>query len=455
MTNNTIQPVFSSETLSEWLTHLEKLHPNAIELGLTRITEVGKRLNLIHFDAKVITVAGTNGKGTTCAYLEKILIDAGFKVGVYSSPHIHRYNERLRINLKELDDKVHCEAFAIIEQARLDISLSYFEYATLACLYLLQQQHCDYILLEVGLGGRLDATNMVESDLSVVTTIGIDHIDWLGSDREVIGFEKAGVFRSHKPAICGELDAPVSILKHAASISANLKLAGKDFNFSVIDDKNWSWHGQKELSPIKQTLMPMQNASTALAVIEALAIDIAPQQLIKSVETASLAGRLQALSGYPCDFYIDVAHNPQSAQYLATQLQRLKADKGEDCKVHAVVGMLSDKDMSATLAETNLFISDYSFVDLSCFRGASSALLLEAYQHSQNYNNVTNNIVSNTTSNINNDTTSNINNRHNVTCYKNVQSAVDQVVKSAAASDIIIVFGSFHTVSDILTNWQG
>ena len=272
MTTKIENASFSANDLATWLKHLEQLHPNVIELGLKRITEVGKRLNLINFDAKVITVAGTNGKGTTCAYLEKILIDAGFKVGVYSSPHIHRYNERLRINSVELDDQQHCEAFAVIEKARLDISLSYFEYATLACLYLLQQQQCDYILLEVGLGGRLDATNMVESDISVVTTIGIDHIDWLGSDREVIGFEKAGVFRANKPAICGELDVPQSIIDHAAAISSQLKLASRDFSFEVLDDNTWAWNGKQTLSPIKQTLMPMQNASTALAVIEALAL---------------------------------------------------------------------------------------------------------------------------------------------------------------------------------------
>ncbi|WP_409439449.1 bifunctional tetrahydrofolate synthase/dihydrofolate synthase [Psychromonas sp. GE-S-Ul-11] len=426
MITPTTNNMFSADTLNEWLAHLEQLHPNAIELGLKRITEVGKRLNLIHFDAKVVTVAGTNGKGTTCAYLEKILLDTGFKVGVYSSPHIHRYNERLRINGLELDDQAHCDAFAIIENARETISLSYFEYATLSCLYLLQQANCDYILLEVGLGGRLDATNMVESDVSVVTTIGIDHIDWLGCDREKIGFEKAGVFRANKPAICGELDVPQSIIDHAQSISAQLKLATKDFAFKMLDEQHWSWTGQKTLSPIKQTLMPMQNASTALAVIEALDITIAPEKLIASVENATLAGRLQAIEGYGCDFYIDVAHNPQSAQYLATQIKRLKQLKPACCKVHAVVGMLSDKDMTATLSAINSEISEYHFADLHCYRGAPASLLLEAYQSSE-YNN------------------------HNVTCYENVLGAVDKVVQNISASDIVIVFGSFHTVSDILT----
>jgi len=425
MTTPTTNNIFSADTLNEWLVHLEQLHPNAIELGLQRITGVGKRLNLIHFDAQVITVAGTNGKGTTCAYLEKILLDAGYKVGVYSSPHIHRYNERLRINGLELDDSAHCDAFAIIENTRNAISLSYFEYATLSCLYLLQQAKCDYILLEVGLGGRLDATNMVESDVSVVTTIGIDHIDWLGSDREKIGFEKAGVFRSNKPAICGELDVPQSIIDHADSISAQLKLASRDFSFTMLDNQHWSWSGQNVLSPIKQTLMPIQNASTALATIEALGITIAPEKLIASVENAELVGRLQAIEGYGCDFYIDVAHNPQSAQYLATQVKRLKQLR-PSCKVHAVVGMLSDKDMTTTLSAINSEIDEYHFVDLDCYRGASASQLLSAYQGSKH-------------------------NNHNVTCYENVLSAVDKVVKNVSTSDIVIVFGSFHTVSDILT----
>lgn len=428
--NKTTATTFSADNLSDWLTHLEKLHPNAIELGLTRITKVGESLNLINFDAKVITVAGTNGKGTTCAYLERMLIDSGFKVGVYSSPHIHRYNERLRINGHELNDQVHCEAFAVIEAGRLETSLSYFEFATLACLQILKQQQCDYILLEVGLGGRLDATNMVESDVSVVTTIGIDHIDWLGSDREVIGFEKAGVFRPSKPAICGELDIPQSIIKHANAISANLKCAGHDFKFELISESEWLWHGKTTIGPIKQTLMPIQNASTALAVIESLNLSLSTEQLIDSVQSASLAGRLQKLDNAACDLYIDVAHNPQSAEYLASQLARLKAQKGDNCKIHAIVGMLSDKDMSATLTATNQQIDNYNFVNLDCYRGATAEMLLAAYQNSEN-------------------------NQHNVTCFENVISAVNKVVDNAEASDIVIVFGSFHTVSDILNNEQG
>lgn len=428
--NNRISTSISSDrTLAQWLTHLEKLHPTEIELGLSRISTVGGRLNLIDFDAKVITVAGTNGKGTTCAYLEKILVDAGFKVGVYSSPHIHHYNERLRINHKVLDDAAHCTAFEVIENARHNISLSYFEYATLACLYLLQQQQCDFILLEVGLGGRLDATNMVNSDISVVTTIGIDHIDWLGSDREVIGFEKAGVFRANKPAICGELSAPNSLLAHAESISAQLILAGKDFSFRMIDEKTWSWHGRTLVTPIKQTLMPMQNASTALAVIESLSLNLEPAQLIRSIETASLAGRLQYLPGYCCDLYVDVAHNPQSAEYLASQLVKMKVAKGEACRVHAVVGMLLDKDIRASLDVINTVVSAYYFTDLACYRGARAEDISNAHQLTKI-------------------------NHQSVSCFEKVMDAVDMAERNANASDIIIVFGSFYTVSDLLTYGQ-
>lgn len=424
------KPLFNSDSLSDWLTHLEQLHNTEIDLGLARITKVGEVLDLINFGAKVITVAGTNGKGTTCAYLEQILIDAGYKVGVFSSPHIARYNERLRINKQELADAHHCQAFAVIEKARADISLSYFEFSTLACLYLLQQEQCDFILLEVGLGGRLDATNMVEPDISVITTIGIDHVDWLGDNREDIGFEKAGIFRAHKPAICGDLDTPSSVLKHAQAIDANLQLAGRDFKQSELDNNHWQWQGAQSIGPIKQTLMPVQNASTALAVIEALQLNIKKSQLISSIEQAQLAGRLQFMSGYPCDLYLDVAHNPQSAAYLASQVKRLRNNKGEDCNVHAVVAMLSDKDMKGTLSEINAQISSYAFASLDCFRGATAQQLFDAFSQSKA-------------------------NKQSVSCFENVTDALDKVIKNAQSSDIILVFGSFFTVSEILNNQQG
>jgi len=413
--------------LNEWLSYLEQLHPTEIELGLTRIGKVAHDLDVIHFDAQVITVAGTNGKGTTCAFLEEILVQAGYKVGVYSSPHIQRYTERLRINKKEMPAQLHCDAFATIESLRGETSLSYFEYVTLGCLHILKAQQCDFILLEVGLGGRLDATNVVESDISVVTTIGIDHVDWLGDDREKIGFEKAGVFRAHKPVICGELDPPQSLQDHANNIHADIRYAGRDFQ-TTVTAQGWSWSGQQTLTDIPLTLMPLQNASTALAVIEALGLELSAPLLTRAIGEANLAGRLQKIA-MPGDIatYLDVAHNPQSAAYLATQLAHLRQPKG---KIFALVGMLEDKDLTGTFSAINEHIDHYHLIPLNCYRGASQQTLLEHYQTSNHP-------------------------LAKVDCFEALKDAYNAILSIAKHNDTIIVFGSFYTVSDFLLFSQG
>jgi dihydrofolate synthase/folylpolyglutamate synthase len=372
------------KNLNEWLSYIEKLHPTEIELGLTRIGKVAKKLDLITFPAKVITVGGTNGKGTTCAFLEEILIQAGYKVGVYSSPHIQRFTERLRINHQELSEQAHCNAFETIENARDNVSLSFFEYATLSCLQLLKDQQCDFIILEVGLGGRLDATNIVQSDISVITTIAIDHVDWLGDNREVIGFEKAGIFRAGKPTICGELNPPKSIQAHAQDIGADIYFAGKDF-IAQVDADSWTWTGKKSIDNLPKTLMPLQNASTALAVIYALNIEIDDDLIRTALRQAKLAGRLQKLT-LPSNIetYIDVAHNPQSAQYLAQQITQIKANKPVQSKVYAIVGMLEDKDITGSFEQVNPLIDDCSLITLNCYRGASSETVLARYNNSTN-----------------------------------------------------------------------
>jgi dihydrofolate synthase/folylpolyglutamate synthase len=426
----------NKRNLNEWLTYLEQLHPTEIELGLTRIGKVAKDLDVINFESKVVTVAGTNGKGTTCAFLEEILIQAGYKVGVYSSPHIQRYTERLRINKNELPEDLHCDAFKKIESIRGETSLSYFEYVTLGCLLILKAQQCDFILLEVGLGGRLDATNVVESDISVATTIGIDHIDWLGDDREKIGFEKAGVFRALKPVICGELDPPESLKAHAQNIEADIRYAGKDF-IATITENNWSWKGKKSIDSLPLTLMPIQNASTALAVIEALELDLPELLLTNAIGQAQLAGRLQkvVMQEKPdqqqqlelVDTYLDVAHNPQSAAYLASQLKLLRKPDG---KVFAIVGMLQDKDLTGTFSAINNQIDQYNLIPIDCYRGASQQTLLSHYQTS-------NEPVA------------------DVHCFESINDAYKSILTIATKSDIIIVFGSFYTVSDFLTLSQG
>jgi len=413
--------------LHEWLSYLEKLHPTEIELGLTRIGKVAASLDVINLDAQVITVAGTNGKGTTCAFLEEILIQAGYKVGVYSSPHIQRYTERLRINKQEMAEQLHCEAFEVIESLRGETSLSYFEYVTLGCLHICKQQQCDFILLEVGLGGRLDATNVVESDVSVVTTIGIDHIDWLGDDREKIGFEKAGVFRPLKPVICGELDAPQSLQDHAANIKADIRYAGKAFQTSMADT-SWSWSGKTTITGLPLTLMPQQNAATALAVIEALDLNLSDALLRKAIGEAQLAGRLQKINTVgQVDTYLDVAHNPQSAGYLSTQLPLLRKPGG---KIFAIVGMLEDKDQAGTFSAINANIDHYHLIPLHCYRGASQQTLLNHYQMSKNA-------------------------LATVDCFDDIKDAYNAVLSVATSNDIIIVFGSFYTISDFLTFSQG
>ena len=424
MPNNT------PETLAQWLSYIEKLHPSEIELGLSRINKVAQDLQLIDFDAKVITVGGTNGKGTTCAFLEEILIQAGYKVGVYSSPHIQRYTERLRINKQELPAQDHCQAFSIIEKTRGETSLSYFEYVTLGCLHLLKQAQCDYILLEVGLGGRLDATNVVQSDISVITTIGIDHVDWLGDDREKIGFEKAGIFRADKAVICGEFNPPRSLQNHATRLHCHSHYAGKDFSYQIMGE-TWDWSGKQTIEGLAIPLLPIQNASTALAVIEALQIDVAPLVIKNAIENASLTGRLQKCEmASPCDVYLDVAHNPQSAKYLASQLHIIKAKKGKQCKIHAIIGMLADKDMIGTFEQINAEIDFCNLITLDCHRGASATLLLEHYKCAKNA-------------------------QQNVICFENIDTAYKTVVKKTSSSDIIMVFGSFHTVSDFLNFSQG
>jgi len=416
-----------NKNLNEWLSYLEQLHPTEIELGLTRIGKVARDLEVIDFEGKVITVAGTNGKGTTCAFLEEILIQAGYKVGVYSSPHIQRYTERLRINKQEMPEQLHCQAFEKIEALRGETSLSYFEYVTLGCLDILKAQQCDFILLEVGLGGRLDATNVVESDISVVTTIGIDHVDWLGHDREKIGFEKAGVFRAFKPVICGELDAPISLQNHAQDIQADIRYAGSDFRAKVGLD-SWSWIGQKTIDDLPLTLMPLQNASTALAVIEALQLDLPKSLLINAIGKAQLAGRLQKLSQcQKVDTYLDVAHNPQSAEYLASQIEKLRKPKG---KIFAIVGMLEDKDLTGTFSVINHCIDHYHLIPLECYRGASQQTLLNHYQASNDL-------------------------PAKVDCFETIAEAYNCVLTKANSTDIIIIFGSFYTVSAFLTFQQG
>ncbi len=288
MTQNSIPQATSPLTM--WLDYLTNLHTSAIDLGLDRVQAVAQKANLTKPAPTVITVAGTNGKGSTCALMEAILLDAGYSVGVYSSPHLIRYNERVRINGVDAEDSKHCEAFDYIEKQRGEISLSLFEFGTLAALRLFQVEKVDVVLLEVGLGGRLDATNVVDHDVSVITSLAIDHVDWLGDDINVIGFEKAGIYRAGKPAICGQPTPPATVAAHADDIQAEFFQVGIQFDYQVTE-KGWKWSsGAFDLEDLPLPSLPLPNAATALMALGASELQITDINIVNGLNNARLAG---------------------------------------------------------------------------------------------------------------------------------------------------------------------
>lgn len=405
----------ATSPLAAWLYYLENLHSQAIELGLKRVKAVAAKLDLLQPAPFVITVAGTNGKGTTCRTLEAILMAAGLRVGVYSSPHLVRYTERVRIQGEELPEQAHCQSFATLEAGRGDISLTYFEYGTVSALQLFKNAKLDVVILEVGLGGRLDATNIVDANVAVVTSIALDHTDWLGSDRESIGREKAGVFRGQTPSVVGEPDMPQSIADVAAEKGSQLYRVGENWCYAVQGD-SWSWQAAegKLLANLPMPNVPLANAATALAALHFSALEIAEEAIRRGLQQAQLPGRFQTVSKSP-RLILDVAHNPHAAAYLAGRLSELPRNGG---KVRAVVGMLHDKDIAGTLACLSPQINFWYCAPLEGPRGASveelSVHLTQAYQ------------------------------------FTDVVSAWQQAMQDADSQDIVIVCGSFHTVAHVM-----
>lgn len=405
-----------SQSLSDWLSYLEQIHPSVIDLGLHRVGLVADRLGLRQLPATVVTVGGTNGKGTTCALLEAIYRAAGYRVGVYSSPHLLRYNERVRIQGQDASDAELCQAFAAVEAARGEVSLTFFEFGTLAALWLFRAAAPDLVLLEVGLGGRLDATNLVESDLAVVTSIALDHCDWLGDTREAIASEKAGIYRPGKPAISGEPNPPVTLAQTAQAIGAKLLQVGADFRRNEAEAV-WHFQGaRQQWRELPYPELPLDNAVTALAVVEQLSLPIDSAAIRTGLAGARLAGRMQLLRTQP-QVTLDVAHNPHSAHYLARQL----AARGKVGRRLAVAGMLKDKDIRQTLGELVELVDLWFLADL---HGARAALAqeLSAVLPSESA-------------------------RH---CYASVADAYREALATAQEQDEIIVLGSFHTVAEAM-----
>lgn len=337
------------DTLPEWLAYIERQHPRAIEMGLDRVREVAARMGLGRPARRVVTVAGTNGKGSTVAFIEAIARAAGLRVGAYTSPHLLDYRERVRIDGADAGDAALAQALAAVEAARNGTPLTYFEFGTLAALRLFERAGLDLALLEVGLGGRLDATNLVDADVAVITTVDLDHQEWLGPDREAIGLEKAGIVRAWKPVVLGEDDPPASVLRHAYALGAPAIRAGSDFFFEPLAAGGWRWrelgHVLELPSPALDAPVQLRNAATAIAALHALDIELPDEAVARGVAAARLPGRLQALRHHGVEVRVDVGHNPQAAREVAAWL-RANHVPG---RVHVLYAPLADKDVAGVV----------------------------------------------------------------------------------------------------------
>ena len=407
--------------LETWLCYLEQLHPSSIELGLERVKSVAERLDLLQPAPYIFTVAGTNGKGTTCRTLEMILLAANKRVGVYSSPHLLRFTERVRINNQESTPSDTVKAFAAIEKARGDVSLTYFEYATLAALYQFKQAQLDIVILEVGLGGRLDATNIVDADIAIITTIGIDHVEYLGNTRESIGQEKAGIFKPKSIAVVGEPEIPSSILDVAHAINCPIFAVNKDWSYQQIDKLSWQFNSSiKQYKNLPIPHVPLDNAATAIAALSYSPFSITQKQIDSALEKTSLIGRFQIIQLSPT-VIVDVAHNPHAASYLVKQIELLKQQQSKVGKVRFVIGMLKDKDIKSTLS---IFNADQWYcASLYGERGCNADILKQFLQEE---------------------------NVANIATFDSVYEAYQKAMQEAKEDDIIVICGSFHTVSAVL-----
>jgi dihydrofolate synthase/folylpolyglutamate synthase len=451
--------------LNEWLCYLETIHNTEIDLGLSRINQVAKRLQIDFSFARVITVAGTNGKGTTCAFLENALLNERVitksdntclnKVAVYSSPHIVHFNERLRINKRNVDDQSLISAFEQIEIARKEISLSYYEYTTLAAFLILMHVKPDVIILEVGLGGRLDATNIIDADVAVITSIDIDHQAFLGNDRDAIGFEKAGIMRANQHIIIGDPNAPKSVIDHAKTVNeavelesqpqSKVKRRGKNFfvesNDVLIDknEKSWQWkcvqinkNDNKEefsLNHLINTFIPRDNVATALMVLKQLDVSLTSIKVNDLINQTQVAGRTELFKATElessnlllrCDVMLDVGHHPPAGRSLAGRLAPSK-NHGQYKRIIAVVAMLVDKDITNTLAPFNGIVDEWFIGPLAVPRASTSEQMKKELSCFTN----------------------------SINCFDNITQAFRMANLKAESTDLILVFGSFFTVAEI------
>lgn len=411
------------KTLADWLSYLESLHPKTIALGLARVAQVKERLAL-QPEFPVIVVGGTNGKGSVCAMLESILHAAGYKVGCYTSPHLLHYNERVRIAKKQASDAELCASFEDIEQARGETALTYFEFGTLAAMQLFISRKVDVAILEVGLGGRLDAVNVFDADVSVVTSVDIDHVDYLGDTREQIAFEKAGIFRKDRVAICADSDVPQAIRDHAQQIGAELWCIGREFGFKSHQGQ-WDFFGKSGARtslpiPALRGAFQLHNASAVLAALDALKdkLPVNMEAARRGLVEVQLAGRFQFVPGRP-QLILDVAHNPHAARTLAQNLAGLPP-----AKTFAVFAMLKDKDMAGVVRALEPHIDVWLVAGLDMPRGANAAELVQVLKDSAVHG--------------------------DIQVFDNVTGALRHACNAAGENDRIAAFGSFHTVAEAM-----
>ncbi len=417
----------SQRSLGQWLTYLEQLHPTTIDMGLARSRQVAALLGLGKPAKTVVTVTGTNGKGSTCAFLAELIRAQGLRVGVYSSPHLLRYNERVTVDGTQASDLELCAAFAAVEQARGEISLTYFEFGTLAAFWIFQQAALDVAVLEVGLGGRLDAVNLPDADLTLVTSIGLDHAEWLGDSRDTVAYEKAGIFRSGKPALCGDLNPPAILQARAAELQAPFLLRGRDFDLACEQDV-WHWRGQNsaknslELHNLPVLDLPLENAALALQAYALLDLPWNPEQLAAALQRTRLRGRLERRSllwqGKHLTLLLDVGHNPQATEYLAQRLQG-RPIAGRRL---AVFGLLADKDLPGVVAPLLGLVAQWAVTTLDTPRARAASELQSVLQQSGAA----------------------------VSVQADIRSALQAQCECAVNGDEILVFGSFYCVAEAL-----
>ena len=407
-------------TLPEWLNYLENAHSQEIQLGLMRVREVASRLDLLDWEPQVITVAGTNGKGSTVASLEAIYMAGGYKVSSYTSPHLLRFNERIKINQKVISDEDLCAAFRMIEDARAEIHLTYFEMATLAALYYFKQADLDVIILEVGMGGRLDATNIIDADLAIITTVDLDHQDYLGDTIEAIAKEKAGILRANTPCIYADFNIPSNVLEHATCINAPVFSLGHDYHYETQGSSFKVYIGTSKILELPLPRINLKAAASACMASFCLnhKLPISFEQWVLAMQSVSILGRQQLLQ-YPVPTLYDGAHNPQAVSLLADFI----ANYYPRSKVHAVFSGLKDKDLPGLIKPMRACVDHWYPCLLSGKRAATEELLLKSFQ--------TEDCIP-------------------AICYSDPKTAYQAAVKFAAEDDIIVVYGSFLMVSAIM-----